>query len=235
MPTPCDAVDFLTYDQTKLRKFPGSDAYFYVTDRMAIDADGAPNAYHPDNSGLDDNRNAGFPNGEWKSILAVDPHDATKPFVQTSGPFAGFFVSKTTLQDGTRAEIDPARYVDATTVPYVVFPGAFHALTGTGTMGDVAMVRNLGNDQVTAAIVADVGPTNAALGEVSIRLAESLGRGTVNPRTGRGMPKGPVLYVVFPKSRATPRWPLTLEQITERATSALTAVGGWERVLACVH
>jgi len=43
------------------------------------------------------------------------------------------------------------------------------------------------------------------------------------------------LYVVFPKSRATPRWPLTLEQITERATSALTAIGGWERVLACVH
>lgn len=127
-----------------MRKFPGSDAYFYVTERMAIDADGAPNAYHPHDTGLDALANAGFPNGGWKSILAVDPLDPTTPFVQTVGPFAGFFVSKTTLQDPTRKETDPLRYVDSTKVPYLVFPGAFHALTGTGTTGDVGLVQTSG-------------------------------------------------------------------------------------------
>jgi hypothetical protein len=156
---PCDAVDFLLYEGTSLRTFPGGDPYFYVTERMAIDADGAPNAYHPLDRGIDALANAGFPHGSWKSILVVDPGDSTKPFVQTSGPFAGFYVSKTTLQDPTRAETDPRRYVDSATVPYIVFPGAFHALTGTGTMGDLGVVRNLGNGKVTAAIVADARAT----------------------------------------------------------------------------
>jgi len=201
---------------------------------MAIDADGAPNAYHPEDTGIDALANAGFPSGGWKSILVVDPLDSTKPFVQSAGPFAGFFVSKTTLHDPTRPETDPSRYVDSTKVPYLVFPGAFHALNGTGTMGDMAMVRNLRSNQVTAAIVADAGSHNAPLGEVSIRLAENLGGTHVNPRNGSGMPKGPFLYVLFPRSRSTPRWPLTVDRIDELAASALTAIGGWERVLACV-
>jgi hypothetical protein len=123
----CDAIDFLTYEGTVVRKFPGSAAYFYVTDRMAIDADGAPNAYHPEDRGIDALANAGFPHAGWKSILVADPLDPGRPFVQPAGPFAGF-VSKTTLQDPTCAETDPARYVDSTRVPYLVFPGAFHAL-----------------------------------------------------------------------------------------------------------
>lgn len=232
---PCDAVDFLVYAETTLRRFPSSDAYFYVTERMAIDADGAPNAYHPQDKGLDALANAGFPKGAWKSILAVDPFDATKPFVQTAGPFAGFFVSKTTLQDSTRTEIDPARYVDSTKVPYVVFPGAFHKLHGTGTLGDVAMVRNLRNGKVTAAIVADIGPPNSPLGEVSIRLAENLGGTHVNPRNGSGMPKGRFVYVLFPKSKTTPGWPVEMDRIDKLATSALAAIGDWDRVLACVE
>jgi hypothetical protein len=232
---PCDAVDFLVYEGTKLRKFPGGDAYFYVTDRMAIDADGAPNAYHPEDEGIDALANAGFPNGAWKSILAVDPRDPMRPFVQETGRFGGFFVSKTTLQDPTRAETDPTRYVNSSEIPYVVFPGAFHALTGTGSFGDVAMVRNLRNDRVSAAIVADGGPKHAPLGEASIRLAENLGGVNVNPRTGAGMPKGPFMYVLFPKSHATPKWPLTAGEIEERATSALAGIGQWDRVLACVE
>jgi hypothetical protein len=60
-PKPCDAVDFLVYEETTLLKFPGSDAYFYVTEKMAIDADGAPNAYYPQDRGIDALANAGFP------------------------------------------------------------------------------------------------------------------------------------------------------------------------------
>jgi hypothetical protein len=230
----CDAIDFVTYQGTVVRKIPGSGAYFYVTDRMAIDADGAPNAYHPEDRGIDALANAGFPNGGWKSILAVGPLDPAKPFVQPAGPFAGFFVSKTTLQDPTRAETDPARYVDSTRVPYLVFPGAFHALTGTGTMGDLAMVRNLRSDAVTAAIVADGGPKNAPLGEVSIQLATRLGGVNVNPRNGGGMPRGPFLYALFPGTRSTPKWPVTSDAIEAGANAALAAIGGWDRLLACV-
>ena len=233
-PMPCDAVDFLSYEGTLLRKLPGSDAYFYVTEHMAVDADGAPNAYHPEDTGLDALANAGFPRGGWKSILAIDPHDSTKPFVQTTGPFAGFFVSKTRLEDSTRAETDPSRYVDSTTISYVVFPATFNALKGTGETGDLAVVRNLSNDQVSSAIVADIGPENARLGEVSIRLAENLGGSHVNPRNGRGMPTGKFLYVMFPKSHSTPKWPMAAETIDRLANSLLAKVGGWERVLGCV-
>jgi hypothetical protein len=60
------------------------------------------------------------------------------------------------------------------------------------------------NGQESAAIVADVGPRNDPLGEVSIRLAENLGGHNVNPRNGAGMPTGRFAYVVFPRSKATP-------------------------------
>jgi hypothetical protein len=43
------------------------------------------------------------------------------------------------------------------------------------------------------------------------------------------------LYVLFPKSRTTPKWLLKTERIDELAMSALTAIGGWERVLACME
>src|SRR5262245_64575411 len=96
---PCDARDFLVYEGTALRKFPDTDAYFYATERMAIDADGAPNAYHPEDRGIDALANSGFPDRDWKSVLVIDPADPSKPFVQRDGDFAGFFMAKTTLQD----------------------------------------------------------------------------------------------------------------------------------------
>ena len=231
---PCDAVDFLEWKGTALRQFAGNPAYFFVTPHMAIDADGAPNAYNPSDTGIDALANAGFPSGSWKSILVVDPADPARPFVQPSGPLAGFFVSKTALQDGTRPETDIHRYVDSTKVPYFVFPAAFHNVKGTGTTGDLVLARNLTNDRVSSAIVADIGPAQAPLGEVSIRLAENLGGVNVNPRNGKGMPKGPFLYVVFPMTHAKPKWPAGLDQIDTLATSKLEALGGWDRLLACV-
>jgi hypothetical protein len=231
----CDATDWMSYKGTPLRTLPDTQAYFYVTERMAIDADGAPNAYHPRDTGIDALSNAGFPNGGWKSVLATDPGNPSQPFIQTGGPFAGFFVSKTTLQDPTRKETDPLRYVDSTQVPYIVFPGQFHALKGTGSMGDFAVVRNLKNDKVSVAIVADVGPSDAALGEVSIRLAENLGGANINPRNGNGMPKGPFLYVLFPKSREHPTWPVAADAMEQKALMALSAAGGWDRLMPCAR
>jgi hypothetical protein len=230
----CDAVPGGEYKGTKLFKLPDSTAYFYVVNRISIDADGAPNAYHPQDRGIDALANAGFPNGAWRSILVVDPRNPNRPFVQPDGEFAGFFVSMTTLQDLTLPATDIHRYVDATQIPYLVFPGAFFAMPGTGLFGDIALGRQIRSGKERAAIVADKGPRNAPLGEVSIRLAENLGGSNVNPRNGAGVPRGPFLYVVFPRTKSNPPWPLTTEQIQQRAQSLLTALGGWERILPCV-
>src|SRR5215218_2949592 len=69
----CDAAVSQTYRGTQLFRFPNSTAYFYLVNRMSVDADGAPNAYHPRDTGLDALANAGFPHGAWRSILVVDP------------------------------------------------------------------------------------------------------------------------------------------------------------------
>src|SRR5271170_7491179 len=225
----CDANVWREYAGIKLWKFAGSDAYFYATPQMDIDADGAPNAYHPKDIGIDALGNAGFPNGGWKNVLVVDPDDPSRPFVQTSGDFAGYFVSKTSLQDKTLPATDPSRYVDARVVSYIVFPGAFFAIKGTGDYGDFAVVRNLSNDKQNSAIVADGGPQNAPLGEVSVGLAESLGGSHVNPRNGAGKPRGTFVYLIFPKSKANPAWPIAQGQMDQQAGNRLAALGGWER------
>lgn len=230
----CSAERWMTYHGAQLWRAAGGVAYFYVVDEMAVDADGAPNAYHPQNTGIDALANAGFPNGGWRSVLVVDPEDASRPFVQPDGEFAGFFVAKTTLQDRALPETDPHRYVDSRLVPYLVFPGAFHAIIGTGTFGDVGAALNLDNDKESPLIVADAGPRNAPLREVSIRLAENLGGQNVNPRNGSGMPRGRFAYVVLPKSKSAPPWPVSAEDLRRRGAAALSAVGGWAAVRACI-
>jgi len=233
--TGCRATPWIQYDNLRLFRVPAGSAYVYATSHMAIDADGAPNAYAPDDAGLDALANAGFPAGNWQAILVPDPLDHGSPFVQASGPFAGFFVSQTALQDSSKRLTDPARYVDATAIPYIVFPGNFLKLPGTGTLGDVGLAFNLNNGKSTPFIVADVGPSAAELGEVSIKLAEALGGTEVNPRTGAGIPEGPTAYVVFPHSHATPKWPLSLGDLTTRAAAELARCGGAEPLLPCVR
>jgi hypothetical protein len=234
MAASCDAVLWQEYRGTKLLRFPDSTAYFYLVNGMEIDADGAPNAYSPDNKGIDALANAGFPHGAWRSILVVDPQRRDRPFVQLDGEFKGFFVSMTTLQDFTLPATDIHRYVDATQVPYLVFPGAFFVMNGTGDFGDLGAVRQPVTGKESPFIVADKGPRNAPLGEVSVRLAENLGGHNVSPRRGTGAPGGPFIYVVFPKSKSQPPWPVTAEQLQERVQALLTALGGWDRILPCL-
>jgi hypothetical protein len=208
-----------------------SGAYTYVTRRMELDADGSPRAYHPDGkSGLDALANAGYPSKGWRSVLVVDPADSSKAYVQSAGATKGFFVSKTSLYDHAAAATDPAAYVNSECVPYIVFPGNFYALKGTGAYGDLAMARNLDNAKETFAIVADGGPASAALGEVSLALATALGGTNPNPRNGAGSPKGRFQYLIFPKSRATPAWPRTNAEMDSAARKLLANVGGWPAI-----
>ena len=232
--TTCDAVDGFDYRGAMIKKIPVSQAYFYTITRMAIDADGAPNSYHPLDKGIDALANAGFPEGNWKAILVENPTKSDEPFVQTGGEFAGFFVSRTTLQDRSLAVTDVRRYVDSMRVPYIVFPGEFFKLKGSGDFGDVGLAINLDNGNESPFIIADAGPQKAPLGEVSIRLAENLGGTNVSPRTGAGMPRGRFTYLVFPRSKLNPAWPVSSEQLQKHTQELLAAIGGWDRVRNCV-
>jgi Fungal chitosanase of glycosyl hydrolase group 75 len=245
------AADFTSWQSFKgvsLLRDAASKAYCYKTTHAAIDADGAPNAYHPGDVGknctkdthlgLDCPANAGFPNSTWwDSVLVPDPADASKPFVQKSGPYKGYFVAMTWLQnpDSAIKMTDPAKYVDSNTVPYIVFPGSkFGAMSGTGYAGDIGMAYNLETGKSTGFVVADQGGGNdATLGEGSIALFKALGGSNLNPRTGAGVAEGAMVYVVFPGSRKNFSWPSTPDKITEAAKARILALGGEAALAPC--
>jgi hypothetical protein len=198
---------------------PGSQAFFFVSG-MTIDADGAPNAYHPDNIGLDDIANAGLP-GRWDGIIT----DRTgEPLLQgPDDPFPGYYISCTSLIDRTKARTDPARYVDASKIPYIVLPRDL-AVQGGAQLGDFAVVVNLRNGKSSYAIFADVG----TMGEGSIALANNLGIWSDARQGGR---RGGILYLVFPGSGN--RQPRTIEEISAETQKLLEDWGGAEKLTSC--
>jgi hypothetical protein len=198
---------------------PGNQAFFFVSG-MTIDADGAPNAYHPDNIGLDDVANAGVP-GHWDGIIT----DRTgEPLIQgLDDPFPGYYVSCTSLSDRTKGRTDPARYVDASKIPYVVLPRDV-AAQGGAQLGDFAVVVNLRNGKSSYAIFADVG----TLGEGSIALASNLGIWSDARQGGR---RGGILYLVFPGSGN--RQPRTIDEISAETQKLMENWGGVEKLTSC--
>ncbi|EOV0850556.1 glycoside hydrolase family 75 protein [Vibrio parahaemolyticus] len=224
------------YKEDRLLSHTTEPAYIFATSHKAVDADGAPNAYHPKNEGLDYLANAGYPNKSWwRSVLVEDPKNPGRAYQQLDGPFEGYFVSKTSLQDNSKDEIDTSRYVDATSIPYLVFPGAFYMSKGTGRLGDLGYAFNVDTGDASPFVIADIGPRKAKLGEMSIALAEALGGKNVSPRNGRGLPAGKIMYVVFPYSSKNNPWPLINEQIKKKSDELLESVGGRNSLVTCVN
>ncbi len=106
-------------------------------------------------------------------------------------------------------------------------------MNGTGLVGDLGFAINLSTGEEAPFVVADIGPPNAPLGEVSISLAERLGGKNVNARTAAGAPRGEMLYVVFPYSSRTHTWPLAVDEIKDRTARLLRNAGGVDAILAC--
>jgi hypothetical protein len=215
---------------TQLLRQANNLAYAYETSHKAVDADGAPNAYHPDDTGLDFLANAGYPNTSWwKDVLVPDPDHASRAFKQPNGPFAGFFVSMTALRKPWGDQFDPATYVDATRFSYVVLPTGFAALPHVAKPGDVGFATHLPSGKTTAFIVGDSGGGNdAKLGEGSIALFAALGGQNPNPRNGSGVPAGKIQYIVFPNSRraGAGRWPRTNQDIHQQAIDLIANTPG---------
>ena len=203
-------------------RLSGSSAFFYESG-MTIDADGAPNAYHPDNTGLDDLANAGTP-GRWEG-LAKDADG--EPIIQgPNDPFPGYYVSATALADRSKPANDPTRYVDASKIPFVVLPGGMARQLGARP-GDFAIVFNLRNAKSSYAIFGDVGPYDR-IGEGSMALAENLG---IRSDARNGGARRGILYLVFPGSGSGR--PRTIEEINAEGQKLLQAWEGSISLDAC--
>jgi hypothetical protein len=221
--------------------------YIFVTDEVKVDADGAPNAYHQDDvglhctkgvgfKGLDCPANGGYPSQNWwRSAIVPDPQNNNTGYLQPSGTFKGYFVSQTSLRDNSKSNLDPKKYVDSTSVPYLVFPGKFSTKVGTGSIGDYGFAINVESGYSSPFIVAEVGPSNAKLGEMSISLGVALGGVNPNPRTGAGTPKGNVAYIIFPYSKATPAWPISHDDLKAKVDALLDSIGGVEVLKSCAN
>jgi Fungal chitosanase of glycosyl hydrolase group 75 len=177
------------------------------TKGMAIDADGHPFAYHPDNSGLDDLKHAGYP-GNWWALATHDATTAGVPVIQkTNDPAPGYYVSTTSLFNEQFPYDDPRRYVDAASIPYFVLPDKFKPSI---SLGDFAWIYNRNNAQRAFAIFADVGPD---VGEGSMFLANQLGIDE-DPRYG-GMDCG-IMYFIFDGSRNNNSFVLSASEIQQK-------------------
>lgn len=249
----CPFDDWMSYRGVRVRRTADRSAYFYVSSYKSIDADGAPNAYHPDDvnggacpdqgTGLECPANAGYRSNNgvgnthwWRSVLVADPGNPDVAYRQPSGPWAGYFVSQTSLKNLAHAgPLSPASYVDASTIPYVVMPGDFYEMRGTGRMGDIGYALNLDNGRATPFVFADVGPDDARLGEASIAFWTALGGTNPNPRNGAGKPPGAIAYVVFPGSGAAANlgWPIDLGRLAAEAAARLGPLGGEAMIRGC--
>ncbi|HEY3268767.1 MAG TPA: glycoside hydrolase family 75 protein [Armatimonadota bacterium] len=188
--------------------------------KIAIDADGAPNAYHPEDTGLDELSNGGRP-GDWWALVT---DAAGTPIIQgPKDPFPGYYVSMTSLADDRYPFTDTRRWVDSTKVPFIVLPPILQS-EGRGRLGDFAMVINRKNGRMSAAIVADTGPPTK-LGEGSIALATAL---DVDADARRGGADDGIVYVVFSGSgNGKPR---SAKDIRRQSGRLFKAWGGMKRL-----
>jgi hypothetical protein len=209
---------FIQYRHQSVYVIPGG--YYCEIDEkdIAIDADGAPNAYGPptgpgdhDGSGIDSLTAANYPPGQddpmgqedWKTILVPDPANPQVPFRKPDG----FFISRTSLCDETRTDFEPGKFLDATAVSYIVMPSFWLDQLGL-KLGDLCLLNHTGIGRVVVAIVGDVCPVTEPLGEISVRTAVNLGGQGVSPRTGVTFtPTGKIQCVMLKGSQPDALWP----------------------------
>jgi hypothetical protein len=174
---------------------------FYTADGD-IDADGAngqnggPAAYRSDDKGTESLANGGMAihNGKvicaesWaRDIVILGPDNEPKVFP------GGIIASLTWYRHPGKLASDPAAYVDAETVPYIVVPPLIIQATTGVVRGCKARVTR--GDRSVDCVVADKGPSKK-IGELSIAAARTIGLPS-SPRHG-GTDKPELLYELWP-------------------------------------
>jgi len=187
------------------------------TSGAAVDADGAPNAYRLDDTGLDDIRDAQNHEG-WVGAVTDNGLPTGKPLVQgNDDPCPGALISPTSLRDHAKKRTDPTAYVDATQVPYLAISPELRVMGVR--FGDLAVAVR--GDRQVGLICAD-GGTHNHYGEVSIAAAVALGIPS-SPRNGGC--SGGVTFYVFPGTALSPAppWPRDVDEIEATASALFSA------------
>jgi peptidoglycan hydrolase-like protein with peptidoglycan-binding domain len=204
------------------------NAFFFVS-KLAVDADGDPRAYHPDDIKPPQNSSGSY---DWLANISKSDLYGIQAG-DDAGPEKGFYVSGTALANPNFPNLSDVRHwVPAASVPYVVLPYPFPDIAGEPKVskGDCAFVLDLKTGNSAAAIFGDVG---RAVGEGSIRLAIDLG---LKPFSAKYPPKVigyegfRFFYLLFPGVPIAPPWdPSTIAATTQ---TAFEAWGGMARVRA---
>ncbi len=223
----CTREEFAKVANVSVWDWSESKSFYGFVSKMAIDADGSPRAYHPQNKGLDNLAYAGS-EGNWWALVTDNGQKDGNPLIQGKGdPYPGYYISTTSLNDRRYALENPRRYVDSEKIPYFVLPPEIIDITGT-ELGDIAYVYNQKTGKGCFAIFADTGPQNK-IGEGSMYLAAQLGIPN-DPRSG-GQDEG-ILYLVFPFSGN--RQPRSIEEINKIGANLMEKAGAFAFVEACL-
>jgi Fungal chitosanase of glycosyl hydrolase group 75 len=201
----------------------GEPASFIFKAGAKIDCDGAPNAYGPNNSGIDYTANGGDPTSGKPGAWWGGPVDKNnKAIIQKIyEPFPGFYVSATSLGNSAYPDYSQYRYIDAGSIPFIVLPGNHQ---NGARVGDVCLCYNEKTGDNCYGIFADVGPSSK-IGEISVRMAQAL-KIPDDPKTG-GTESKSIVYLVFPGSVGTWKPPHIWWDI---ANTTVSAWGGLARV-----
>ena len=178
------------------------DGRVHFTADADIDADGAngqngaPAAYMVGDQGTEALANGGMKILDGKVVCAKNWARDIVLLGEDNEPrvFPGGIIASTTWYaiPGKSRE-DPAAYVDAETIPYIVVPPLIIQKT-TGVVRGCA-ARVTWNGRSVECVVADRGPRNK-IGELSIAAARAVGIPS-SPRTG-GTGRADVLYELWP-------------------------------------
>lgn len=178
----------------------------------------------------------GSPKILWHGIVTKD-QTRHEPVVQTSGEYAGYFVSATSLGIRAFKADDQRRYLDSRVVPFLVLPrGSAFLSQGGAKLGDLAFVIDPESQRYAFAVVGDIGP-RTKLGEASIALAAAIKGVQVDPETltGKDVRKlvvpQQVVTVLFPGRAVEP--PYNAVQITAAGFAAIERFGDFDRLRQC--
>jgi hypothetical protein len=170
----------------------------YFTTKMAIDADGAPKAYYPDERYPANNHDC----FDWLDNLNSADQHGVQGDGGAVGPAQAFIISGTALTDTDFPADDTRCYVDASAIPYVVLTGPSLPVP-TGLVlkkGCIVFVVDTKTGIYSGAIYGDVG---RAVGEASLALALML---NINPSSAKYFPKvvggtsdRRIFHLVFPE------------------------------------
>jgi len=252
------------------RNIYGDAHALFFTAPMAVNTDGAPTSYHPDDpwgsqkamNTICNGANARLPDGRtlnysqcralveaYREAKAAGWDNPLKPRMEfygvaangaipcviQSGPYAGYFVSTTSLPaDESKDRCDQERYLNSLTIPFSIYPGA-SAFTQRGVgKGDVVVYYNPANDVIEYGVVGDRGP-GWGLAEGSVAFAKSLNQLTHDPQTRKDTYRFGVtkLHALILPSE-TLSGPFTAENVRSRAKERFEAWGGLDRFKSCV-